>query len=354
MRKTYFAYAYLAAMAFLASCASAPPQPAAPPAPAPQAAAPEPAPAAPAVQTAPAPDELRDKATALRKRAFDLGMRDVVPDDYKAAEDAYTTGAAAYGKDNAASATAFGTAADRFDALIKKGFPLLADFWHKKAQAIKGTADSKSASTIFPGLYPGAQALYAKSSDQENAKDYEAAVNGYKSSLTLFEILYKLCDAKTARESIQKRDFAKWDPSNWSLAEAKYSAAQGSFKDDSASSRSAVDEANQRYAIVVQTAIGYYAADRKTASEDAMARATSIKAQVAVKDEYAAALALYQQGQAKTAAKDDEAAGPLYAQAAVAFAAAYDHAKKKMDYAKDELDSLDALIATSTAAAGSR
>ncbi len=341
----------LLVISLLLSCAGAPkPSPApepSPPAPAPQVSQPAPAVSAPGPA---APDELRAKATELRKRAFDLGLKDFLPQDYAQAETSFGKGSDSYGKDNAASAAGFTEAIDRYTALIDKGLPLAAESWRKKAQALKDTADSKSAKTAFPELYPSAQARYMDSADKEAAKDFDGAIAGYKDCTALFEILYKLCDAASLRDSIQGRELAKWDSSNWTLAQNKYQASQDLFRKDNPGSRNAVDEALLRYKLVVSTALGYYAADRKTATEDNMARAKSIKSEVAVQADYAAALALYQQGLDKSAAKDDEAAGQLFAKAATAFAAVYDKAKKKMDFAHTELDSLDAELATAGAA----
>lgn len=351
MRAALSLFAAAAAFAVVISCAS-PPKPAPEPVPAPA------APAAPAAQPAPAPekpsvpapDDQRSKASELRKKAFDLGIKDVLPADYAAADDSFSAGNAQYGKDNAAAAASFDDASAKFQAAIDKGLPLLAKAAHDRANGLRATAVGKKAGDLFPGLFAFAEADLAKHAGEEKAGDFETAIQGFKVSAREYEVLYKLCDANAARQTIVARDFAKWDPSNWSLAETAFKASQDLLKTDANGAATSVDEAILRYGIATQTAREYYAGDRRKSSEDAMARASSIKAQVAVKDEFAAAQALYDQAAAAQAAKDYDGAAGLFDKAGAAFSSAYTHAKVKMDKAKGELDSLDEAIAAKQAA----
>jgi len=322
---------------------------------------PEPAKAAPQAETAQpaqkkpvaaAPDELRAKAAELRKKAFDLGIKAVLPEDYSAAEAAFAKGNGAYGKDNAAAAAAFGDAADRYRDLISRGLPILAANERARAQKLREVALRKGADRSFPALYSFAEGEFAKPSAAEASGDFEAAIGGFGSCARDYEVLYKLCDAKGARDSIVARDFAKWDPSNWSLAEAKYAASQDLLRTDAVGAAGLVDEAILRYGIATSNALEYYASSRQQNAEAQRVRATGIKAEVAVKDEYAAALALAGKADSARAAKDFDASSALYDQAAGAFSSAYGHAKAKMDIAKGELDSLDEAIAAKASAAG--
>lgn len=344
--------AAIAALAVSMSCAT-PPKAVETPAPAPAAAKPEPAPAAQeAAPAAPAPDELRGKAAELRKRAFDFGLKDFLPEDYAAADQAFAAGGAAYGKDNAAAAAAFADAAAKFEGVIARGLPMLAERERKRAEGLRGTAMGRGAGELFPELAAYAEAGLAKPTEAESSGDFEAAIDGFRVSSKRFEVLYKLCDANTAREAIVARDFAKWDPSNWNLAETRFKAAQDLLPSEAQAAAASVDEAILRYGIASRTALEYYASDRKKSSETEKERASGIKAEVAVKDEFAAALAVYQQAEAAQSAKDFEGSSALYNKAASAFSAAYGHAKVKMDGARDELESLDAAISAKAASAG--
>jgi hypothetical protein len=337
------------ALAF--SCASAPPKEAtaSPPEPKTVPAAETPAAAPADKQDRSALDALRAKAGELRKKAFDLGLKSVLPDDYAAADKVFADGAAAYGKDDAASTASFTDAASRFQALLGRGLPLLAASERKKAEAQREASLGKKANERFASLLSVADSGFEKPKASEAAADYEAAIAGYRESTRAYAILGRLCDALSVRDYIVARDLAKWDSSNWSLAEAKYQASQGQFAADAKASSESAEEAYLRYGVARDTGLSYYASDRKKASETERERASGIKSQVAVKDEFDAAAALYAKAEASNAGKDYEASASLYDQAASAFGKAYAHAKAKMDVAKGELDSLDAAIATKSA-----
>jgi hypothetical protein len=329
------------------ACASAP-QPVETPAPAPVAAAPAPKAAEPVVESpkTPAPDELRAQATELRKKAFDLGIKEILPADYAGAEEAYAAGNAKYGKDNEASAASFSDAISRFGGVIEKGLPLLADQEEKRALNLRDTALGKGAEALFAELSAYAAGALAAPQASKASGDYEAAIAGFRAAAKDYEVLYKLCDADKTRKAIVARDFAKWDPSNWNLAETRNKASQSLLKEDAKAAAEAVDEAILRYGIAWQTALEYNATDKKRISETERDRASGIKAQVAVKAEYAEALGLYEKAESAKAAKDYDAAAGLYDKAASAFKGAYAKAKVKMDGAKSELESLDQALAT--------
>lgn len=326
------------------ACQSAPKSASEPTPPPPKAASAEPAAPSPKASEVAAPDELRAKAVELRKKAFDLGLKDVLPDDYAAAEKSFAEGNAKYGSDNAASTAAFSDAVARYQALVDKGLPLLAASERKRASRLRDEAGAKGAGELFPSLYEHAEGAWSDNQKAETSGSFEAAIAGYRASSKDYETLYKLCDAKAAREYISSRDLEKWAPSPWSLAEAKYQSAQDLMKDDAKAAASAVDEALLRYGVARDTALEYYAGDRKKASDTERDRATGIKTEVAVKDEYAAASELYAKAEKAQAEKDYETSASLYGDAAKAYGSAYVHAKAKMDSAKDELESLDAAL----------
>jgi len=290
----------------------------------------------------------------LKKKAFDLGLKDLLSVDYGAADKSLAAGGDAYGKDNEASASAYGDAVSRFEDLIARGLPLLAEKARKNAAALRDTAVGKGAGDSFPQLFALAESELAKATGALQAGDFETAIAGFHGSARDYEALYKLCDAKKARDAIVARDFAKWDPSNWNLAEGKYAAAQSLLRQDAPAAIVSVDEAKLRYGIAYGTALEYYANDRKQGSEAQRRRAAGIKAEVAVKKEFSTAVALSNQAETARASGDFEAAASLFDSAASSFASAYGHAKIKMDAARDELDSLDASIAAHEADSASR
>jgi hypothetical protein len=352
LRLIQFAATVAAACALALSCASQPKVQEAPPQDLVVQAQKAESPAEKPKAQVPGPDAERAEAAALRTRAFELGAKEVLPEDYAAAEKAFAAGGASYGVDNAASALSFKDASSKYSALIDKALPLLSSSARDKAEKLRALASDKGAASSFAEQWALAEANLAPARAAEGSKDYEAAIHGYRAASKDYEALYKLCDAKAAREYIVARDLAKWASSQWTQAEAKYQAALELFPKDSASAIASVDEALLRYGLARSTALEYYAGDRKKASETERDRAAGIKTEVAVKDEYAQAAALYDKAQAAQDSKDYESSSALYDRAAGAFTTAYAHAKAKMDRAGSELDELDAAIASKEAAVG--
>jgi len=328
--------AVLAAMALALSCATRPT--AAPPESAPPAPAAEATSAQAATSDVPAPDALKAKATELRKKAFDLGLKEILADDYAAADKAYALGSEKYGKDNAASAAAYEDAAARFGKVIEDGLPLLASSERDKARAAEAAAFGKGAASYYYEDCDAASSALAEAEAIEKAGEYEKAVDAYRAVATRFAALGAMCDASAARDRIVERDFAKWDTSNWTIAEGKLASAGDLLGSDAKASLTAADEAILRYKLVMQNGLSYYMADRKGLSESERERAAGIKSEVAVKDDFEAAAALYASAEEKRAAEDFEAASELYSRSAQAFTAAYDRAKAKMNAARGELD----------------
>jgi len=332
--------AVLAALALAFSCKTPPP-------------AVEPEPEAPTVEVAPepkaepidagvgAPTELRTKATELRKKAFDLGLKDLLPVEYGEAESAFLLGAEKYGKDNAASAAAYEDAASRFEAVLQAGLPLAAAREGERAWDMQAAALDKGATDYFGGLYSSSTGDLFDAEALEESGDYEAAIAGYRLASSRFSAIIVMCDAAAERDAIAERDFAQWDTSNWNLAEGKLASASDLLESDAAASRGAADEALLRYRLVTRNAFLLYAGDRKTLSESERERAIGIKSDVAAKDEFESAVALYESAEAFEEAEDFESASSLYDQAAEAFTEAHDAARDKMYSAQDELHSLD-------------
>jgi hypothetical protein len=347
--------AAMAACLFAISCATPPKAPAPPESPAAaQSAQASSASAAKADSGIPAPDELRAEASSLRKKAFDLGMKEVVQEDYASAESSYAAGGEKYGTDNAASAASYSEAVTKFKAVMEKGLPLLADSERKRAEALKEKSIAARSRELFPRPFAFAEAELEKPRAAETGGDYETAVALFRASAKEYAVLVKLCAAYDARDYLASRDLAKWDASDWNLAETRYQASQAAFEGDIAASAASVDEALLRYGLARSAALEYYSGDRQKASDAERARAAGIKSEVAVKDDFAAAQELYAKAEEAKSAKDYESSSALYDRSASAFASAYSKAKVKMDGAKGELESLDAAIAAKNAEIGSR
>ena len=107
----------------------------------------------------------------LRKQAFDLGLNGILPEDYAAAEKAFADGKPLR-KGQRRSAASYTDAASRFQDVIAKGMPFLAEKEKKHASDLRSTAVGKRSGELFPELFAYAEAEFAKPSEAEAAGDF--------------------------------------------------------------------------------------------------------------------------------------------------------------------------------------
>jgi hypothetical protein len=326
----------VAIVAILASCASKPKAPEAAPAPAAQ------APAAPAVEPTPAAptvsqddlDKLLAEAKELKKKAFDLKLFEVLPDDYKAADAILAGGQKAYDEKKADEAkSGLESAISAYKDLISRGIIEIAQAKRKEAEDIKSTAvkagaDSSQSERFGAGeeTFQAADALLGESKAEES-------IPGFEKARLYYELAWKRAAATELRQGIEDKGYAQWDSGNFQLADTKYQAEEGFWASDNEADRAAgvdaLDEAILRFNLVVQKGRETAVSASKEKTDAEKQRSEDIKADVAAKEQYEAALELYKEGESQSAAKEYEAAVDAYDHSGTGFSEAYEIAAEK-------------------------
>jgi hypothetical protein len=318
-----------------ASCASKPkppvPEPAVPP--------PAPPPAQSAPQVAPTVsqddlDRLLAQAKDLKKKAFDLKLFEVLPDDYKAADALYGKAAKSYDdKDAPAAKDGLDKTIAAYNDLITRGVIAVAAAQKKNAEDMKATAIKAGADGSQPERFGAGDDAFKAADTLVTDSKSEEAIPGFEQALLYYELAWKRAIATDLRQSIEDKDFAKWDSGNFQLADNKYQAEQGFWASGNAADRAsgvdALDEAILRFNLVVQKGREMAVAVVKAKTDESKQRSEEIKANVAVKDMYDSAIQLYNEGASQLAAKDYEAAVGAYTDAGAGFDAAYQAAAAK-------------------------
>jgi hypothetical protein len=326
----------LAIAAIFASCASkpkAPENPQAAPAPAAAQPATTPEPAKPAVSQDDL-DKLLAQAKELKKKAFDLKLFEVLPDDYKAADALLAGGQKAYDEKKADEAKkGLESAVSAYKDLISRGVVEIAQSKRKEAEdmkavAVKAGADSSQSERFGAGdeAFKAADALLGESKAEES-------IPGFEKSRQCYELAWKRDTASALKQGIEDKDYAQWDSGNFQLADAKYRAEEGFWASgaeaDRASGVDALDEAILRFNLVVQKGKEATVAAVKQKTDEEKQRSEEIKADVAVKEAYESALKLYQDGESQLAAKDYDTAADTYGRSGTGFSDAYKAAAEK-------------------------
>jgi hypothetical protein len=242
----------------------------------------------PAVEpAAPLPEAEYQKAQELRALIAKYSLDQYAPDVYKAAEARYQEGEKAYRKDNVLSKAALKDAIDGYQKVIDTGFPKAVAGPQKEAEASKKASEDLGAPVAMKSDYAAALDTFNQASKARDAKQYE-------NSLSLFQKAKQQFDS-AAQATRVKRD----------KVEKAYQDAQA-----------------------------------------AKADADGLKAAVAVKGAYAAALDTYNQALKAREAKDFDRSLDLMQRAQSQFAAVAQTARQKKATAEKAMTASAAEIKT--------
>ena len=293
------------------------------------------------------PTALLERAKELKKKAFDLTLFEIMPDEYKAADGFLTEGVTTYEKDNGASKASLEKSVAAFTDLIERGTVLLSAKRREQADAMKEAALKAGAGDSFPAMTEAGDALYAEAAAKEEAKDHEAAAAGFVAARIKYETAMKKAQGSVLRDRIETLDFAQYDQGNFDLANGKYAEIDEYFETDAQKSLDAADESLLRFNLVLRKGFEFAAGTNRQKTEAEKEKADGIKSSVAVKDEYAQALAVYEEGIQKQDSQDFETAADKFAEAETLFADAYALAREKRDRAEAAIKELESAKAES-------
>jgi hypothetical protein len=176
MRKYLPVVLAVAALLLVVSCASTPPEPA-----------------------APLPETELAQAKQLKAKADLYNLGPLAQADYTAAEKGLKAGEDAYGTDNAASKVSLDLAIAGYQSVLDKGGPLYLGTIHERSAAAKKSADDLKASVAVKDDYAKALAVYDRALVAKAAGDLAAATKDFEESRALFEAVAKVASGKRAK-----------------------------------------------------------------------------------------------------------------------------------------------------------
>ncbi len=325
----------MVAIAFLASCATKPP---AAPEPEPQIVAPvqpEPAPVPKAPEISKDElDGLHNRVVALRKDAFDLGLKDTLPTEYASAETRYLAGKTALDADNRPKAKEELTAAEPlFTELVAKGAKIVAAQRQVDAGAARGRAVKADSVIYSPDALSLADSRLAKADATLAAGDPKAAIAEYVATISAFDAVEKRSQAVAIRDQVDALEYGDLDAGNYSLAGEKLGSVEDLIASDPDKAQDNAAEAVLRYNLVMAKGWELTAGGKRDDAGQYKADSEEIKAQVAVKADYAQAKSVWDVGVEVYESGDHEAALVLFAQAEDLFYGVYQKTLSKKETA---------------------
>ncbi len=323
----------LAAAVLLAACATKPP---AAPEPEPQIVAPVPEPVKepePSKQPEISKEDiaaLHGRVLALRKDAFELGLKDLMSKEYAEAEKHYLSGKSALDADDRPLAKSELSAAEPlFAELVAKGGAMVAKTKQSDAAAARKRALGADAETLSPELLAIADAALAGADAALAAGDFKAAIAAYGLTISSYDAVEKRSSALAVKATVDGLDYGPLDAGNYATAGQKMAAVDELLAKEPKAAQDAAEESLLRYRLVLAKGWELTAGGKRDAAEKFKLEAEAIKAQVAVKAEYAEAKTLWDEGLTVFAAGNHEAAAPIFKQAELMFSAVYDKAAAK-------------------------
>ena len=242
--------------------------------------------------------------TDARNAAVSAGVGDLAPDYLLDADNTVADAVAKYqGKDYYAAKDTAAEALTKY-TLLAYG----ADVYNVRVDAVDAGAEE-----LVPDLLGKADNAGLDAIDKYTAKDYTGAKNSAANAESMYGNLKAGLAAYKVREEIANRDFEVYDPQNIDLADDTLRSAADDYNAGNfAAAKDKADAALVRYNLALKTAWESYSAEKGADASTERQKALDLKANVAVREEFNSAQAVYVRANAAFQAKNHEDAAKLY------------------------------------------
>ena len=151
--------------------------------------------------------------------------------------------------------------------------------------------------------------------------------------------------AKAHRQTIQKYELFKYAADSYQTAEQSFKTGETAYeKSDFDTARTALNEANAQYLVIITNAFPQYLDTKEKEVTALRTSAEEIKAQVALKDEYKKAIAVWEESQKEKKAGNYEKSAEFLSIAYSDFDAVYKKTKEKKARAEKALNEFNTNI----------
>jgi hypothetical protein len=281
------------------------------------------------------------RAEEARKRASDFESVTYFPSDWENVESQYVSAAElprSTGDEVQAATARYTALTDTYDSLFKRVIPLYAQDREDEIVAVRDEVVGTGLGGVFPDYLLEADRVVTQALAQYEGEDYYAAKDTWNLARTKYVVLKTGGEAYNKRVEIVKRDFISYDADNFNKADEIGLAAVDAYEAGKIEDAlGGAEEAGLRYSLVLKTAWAGYVAERGLAAGQERQKALDLKANVAVKAEFDAASAIYNEAESSVKAEKYEDAAALYIQSEDQFAAVGKTAAEKRQEAEEAI-----------------
>jgi hypothetical protein len=296
-------------------------------------------------------DAAKARAGVSRNQAIDIESPRYFPGDWETVEDQYRSLAESTPATRGEFRTAaenYRAVAEAFDDLARKCLPLYAAEREKEIRDAREAAIKAGAEVIAPDRLGLADAMVDKAVSQYDAEEYYPAAASAFAAVDMYKIMEIGLRAYATRQEIVDRDFVKYEPANFDFADELGLSALASY--DAGLLEDARDGAEQAmlwYTLVLDTGWETFAAGHGNAAVAVQQDAYNLKAHVAVKKDYDAAVETLRQGNGSFTGRQFAQAVTFYIQAESQFTEVRDIAREKRRQAENAIREAEETVARS-------
>jgi len=298
-------------------------------------------PAGPSQASINALNSVNSRVEEARKRAMDFECPDYFPSDWEAIEARYADAGTLPTSTDAEvqqATAALNAVADAYDELFKKTVPLYAQAREDEIIAARNDLIATGLTSSYPEYLRAADENALRALSQYEAGDYYAARDTAASALYEYQALYAAAQVYLTRQEILDRNFNVYDPDGFNKADDIAWAAVDAY--EAGNMKAAGDyaeDALSRYRALLAAGRAAYAGNLRDAAASARQRALNIRANVAVRDYFREADALFSRAEADMKAERYEEAAQLYPETEARFLTAIRDTEEKRRIAEEAI-----------------
>ena len=274
------------------------------------------------------------RAEKSRKQAFDLEVPATFAYEWQNAESYFISG-----REKAQVKTqlsyseavkAYNASADAYDELALKALPLYAEARRQEILKAREAAVKAGADQVLPTQLAAADNVADRAQAQFDRGEYYSAADTAKEARTRYLVLKTGLEAYAVQQEIDRRDFAKYDAGNYALAQQKLQSSLETYDaGDIIAAQNDSEEALLRFRLALNKGREMNASGKGQAASAERQAAQDLKANVAVKNEFEQAQALYADAERAFKAEEYDQAAELFIQAEGQFAEVKNKAAEK-------------------------
>ena len=275
------------------------------------------------------------------------------PNEWEAAEERFTSASSRSGDPET-----LGEAYDRinewngiklaYDEIFNGSFEPFQEEQKDVLAAAREKAVEAGAEELVPDRLAVADSCAAGSGEKLENGDVYGSLNTGKEAWDRYRILETLAMAHNMQAEADKSDLFSVDPDNYTLgAEAGNKAVEFYDEGNLAKSQAEASEALARFTQVVGSSMAVEVEEMASYANEWRTAAQEVKADVAVKSDFAAAESVYNQAHVALREKNYFSARELFEQSGELFMTAHDNALEKRDIAEDALSRSEQMLSES-------